>query len=70
MLSQAVQVRTIGYCDDTMKTAHEIWQFLESTYTASNEQAIRTLRIKLSSLVYVEGTGCDEHKNQFNTIIA
>ncbi len=43
MLSQAVQVRAIGYCDDSTKTAHELWHFLESTCTASNEQSIQKL---------------------------
>ncbi len=70
MLSQAVQVRSIGYCDDPTKTAHELQQFLESTNTASNEQGIQKLRNKLNSLVYVEGTEWDEHMKQFNTIIA
>ena len=70
MLSQVVQVRSIGYCDDPTKTSHELWQFLKSTYKASNEQAIQNLRNKLSSLLYVEGTEWDEHMNQFNTIIA
>ncbi len=70
MFIQAVQVRAIGYCDDLTKTAHELWQFLESTYTASNKQGIQNLRKKLSSPVYVEGTEWDEHMHQLNPIIA
>ncbi len=69
MLSQAVKVRAIGYCDDPPKTAHELWQFLESMYTESNERAIHNLRNKLNSLVYVEETECYGHMNQFNNII-
>ena len=56
MLSESVQVRAIALCDDHSKTAYDLWQFLESTYTASNEQAVQNIRVKLDSLVYVDGT--------------
>ena len=56
MLSEQVQFCAIAYCDDENKTTYELWEFLESAYTASNEQAIQNSRIKLDLLVYVEGT--------------
>ncbi len=70
MLSEQVQVRAIAYCDDESKTAYELWEFLESTYTASNGQAIQNIRVKVDSLVYIGGTDWDEHLNKFNSLIA
>jgi len=70
MLSDAVQIRAIAYVDDEAKTAKELWEFLALTYTASNEQAVQNIRIKLDSLVYVEGAEWDSHLNEFNSLIA
>ena len=70
LLSEQVQVRAIAILEDDDRTAHELWEFLRSTYTKSNEQAIQNLRVKLDKLVYVEGTDWDEHLNQFNSLIA
>lgn len=67
MLSESVQVRAIAYCDDSTKSAYELWQFLESTYTASNEEDIR---VKIDSLVYLEGTDWDDHLNKLSSLIA
>ena len=70
LLSEAVQVRAIPLIEDENKTAYNLWQLLESTYTASNEQAIQNLRVQLDQLVYIEGTDWDEHVNKFNALIA
>jgi len=67
LLSEQVQIRAMAYIDDESKTAHELWEFLNSTYTASNEQAVQNIRVKLDSLVYVEGTEWDEHLNGTRT---
>ncbi len=45
-------------------------EFLESTYTASDEQAIQNIRVKLDSLVYTEGAKWEDHLNQCNIPIA
>ena len=63
LLSTPVQIRAITICNDETKTASELWQFLESTYTASNEQAIQNLQVQLDKLVYVEGPDWDSHIN-------
>ena len=42
-LTEAVQVRAMAYTDDDRKSAHELWKFLESAYTVSNEQSIQNL---------------------------
>ncbi len=68
-LTEQVKVRAMAYTDDDNKSAPELWKFLESTYTASNEEAIQNLRCQIDSLVYVEGTDWDEHLNKFNSLI-
>ncbi len=62
-LTEPVQVRTMAYTDDDDKSAHEFWNFLESTIEKSNEQAIQNVRSQLYSLVYVEGTNSEKHLN-------
>ena len=37
LLSTSVQIRSITICDDPERTAYDLWNFLETTYTASNE---------------------------------
>ncbi len=63
-LSIAVQIRSVTICDDPDKTAHDLRNFLESRYAASNEQAEQNLRVQLEKLVYVEGTDWDKHLNE------
>ena len=70
LLSEAVQIRAIELIEDEDKTAYDLWQFLESTYTASNEQAVQNLRVQLDKLVYAEGADWDDHLNKFNSLIA
>ena len=70
LLSEQVQVRAIAIIEDENKTAYDLWEFLRSTYTASNEQAVQNLRVKLDKLMYVEGTEWDDHLNEFNSLIA
>ena len=70
LLSEAVQVHAEGLIEDEDKSAFELWQFLESTYTASTDQAIQNLRVQLDQLMYVEGTEWSEHMNKFNALIA
>ncbi len=41
VLTGPVKVRAMAYTDDDSKSAYELWKFLESTYTSSNEQAIQ-----------------------------
>ena len=55
LLSTTVQIRSITTYDDLERTAYDLWNFLETTYTASNEQAIQNLRVQLDKLLYVEG---------------
>ena len=55
-LSEVVQIRAIALVDDDTKTAHELWEFLATTYTASNEQAIQNIRVKLDSLIFKENS--------------
>ena len=56
MPSDEAQVRTHEIIDDGDRNGYELWTFLESTYTVSNEQAVRNPRVKLDSLKYVKGT--------------
>ena len=70
MLSDEVQIRAHEIIDDDERNGYELWNFLESTYTASNEQAVQNLRVKLDSLKYVEGTDWEKHLNKFNHLIS
>ncbi len=68
--SEHVQFGAVAYCDDNYKTAYDFGNFLESAYTASNEQTIQNIRLKLDSLVYNERAKWDDHLNQFDGFIA
>ena len=70
MLSEHVQFCAIAYCNDNDKTAYDLWNFLESTWIASNEKAIQNVRVNLDSLLYTEGAKWDGHLNQFYSLIA
>ncbi len=69
-LTEPVQVRAMACTDDDNKSAHDFWNFLESTFTKSNEQAIQNVRCQIDFSVYVEGTDWDKHLNKFNALIA
>lgn len=70
MLSEYVQVWAIALFDDTTNTAFDLWEFLESTHTASNEQVIQNIRYKLDYLIYTYWTVFVEQLNKFNSLIA
>jgi len=70
LLTDTVQIRCMAIIDNDESTAFQLWQHLESTYTASNEQAIQNIRVKLDSLVFAEGADWEEHINEFNNLIA
>jgi len=69
-LSPGVQARAIEYVDDESKSALDLWNFLNTTYTATNVQAVQNLRNKLEMLMYVEGADWEEHMNTFNSLVA
>ncbi len=50
LLSTAVQIRSITIFDYSERTAYDLWNFLETKYTASNEQAVQNLRVQLNKL--------------------
>ena len=66
LLSEAAQARAIEIIDDNDKTVFDLWKFLLSTYTASNEQAIPNPRIQLDQLLFVDKADWDENLNNFN----
>ncbi len=55
LLSATVQIRSIKICDDPDKTAHDLWNLLESTYTDSNEQAVQNLQVQLDKICMLMG---------------
>ena len=64
------QIRCRTIIDDDDKTAHELWTFLEDTYTSTNTQAIQNLRLELDSLLYKDGEDWDKHYSKFMNIVA
>ena len=70
LISTAVQIRSITIFDDPERTAYGLRNFLETTYTASNEQAVQNLRVQIDKLVYIEEADWNKHPNEFNSLIA
>ena len=64
------QIRCRSIVDDDDKTAHELWSFLEETYTSTNTQAIQNILLELDSLTYKDGEDWDKHYSSFMNIVA
>eukprot|EP00171_Calliarthron_tuberculosum_P009789 IDg9789t1 len=56
--------------NDDDKTAFDLWQYLEDTYSVSNAQAIQNLRNQLEAMKYVESSDWDAHLEKFNLFVS
>ncbi len=51
MIIEHVQAHANAFCDNNEKTVYNVWNFLESTYTGSCEQAIQIILAERNSPV-------------------
>lgn len=55
MLREFCQLREVTICDDERKNAHEYHQFVQSTYTVSDEQAFKILKLEKNRCYTLQG---------------